>query len=204
MAGGMNRKISAASARAHTRRAEQSSSSPISSGFLSPFSPLFFRIFRRSLFLFQRDQWAVRVAHYTPWLTYWWYTQKWFPSSSIVGSNPNILSRQDKELQSKRIDRELCVCQGVGESNGIYGTGEHYDEDCASSHDGGGKIGNVPNEDVLLPLAMPLLGDGGNEKYSSEQVWKALVKYARNSGLNPGKRLSSYVTKLTNMTLESK
>ena len=33
MAGGMNRKISAASARAHTRRAKQSSSSPISSGF---------------------------------------------------------------------------------------------------------------------------------------------------------------------------
>ncbi|XP_039066156.1 uncharacterized protein LOC120211743 [Hibiscus syriacus] len=25
------------------------------------------------------DQWALRVSHYAPWLTYWWNTQKWFP-----------------------------------------------------------------------------------------------------------------------------
>ncbi|XP_050892131.1 uncharacterized protein LOC127097678 isoform X2 [Lathyrus oleraceus] len=29
-----------------------------------------------------RDQWALRVAHYVPWLTYWWFTQNWFPTSS--------------------------------------------------------------------------------------------------------------------------
>ncbi|CAI8585074.1 unnamed protein product [Vicia faba] len=31
-----------------------------------------------------RDQWALRVAHYVPWLTYWWFTQNWFPTSSAV------------------------------------------------------------------------------------------------------------------------
>ncbi|CAK9134540.1 unnamed protein product [Ilex paraguariensis] len=34
-----------------------------------------------------QDQWTLRVAHYIPWLTYWWNTQKWFPSS-----------HQDREL----------------------------------------------------------------------------------------------------------
>lgn len=33
---------------------------------------------------FTQDQWALRVAHYFPWLTFWWFTQKWFPSSSVV------------------------------------------------------------------------------------------------------------------------
>ncbi|KAB2607779.1 hypothetical protein D8674_010947 [Pyrus ussuriensis x Pyrus communis] len=31
-----------------------------------------------------QDQWAVRVSHYTPWLTYFWNTQKWFPGSSLL------------------------------------------------------------------------------------------------------------------------
>jgi len=32
----------------------------------------------------QSDQWTFRVAHYTPWLFYWWMTQKWFPSLSFT------------------------------------------------------------------------------------------------------------------------
>lgn len=48
------------------------------------------------------DQWAVRVAHYIPWLTYWWNTQKWFPSSAVIDHNPAIFSRQDKQLYSLR------------------------------------------------------------------------------------------------------
>lgn len=58
-----------------------------------------------------QDQWAVRVAHYTPWLTYWWNTQRWFPSSSIIAASSGNLSRQDKELESKLVGRKECqVC----------------------------------------------------------------------------------------------
>lgn len=60
---------------------------------------------------FRRDQWAVCVAHYTPWLTHWWNTQRWFPSSSIIAGSPEIRSRQDKELQSKQVGSKECeVC----------------------------------------------------------------------------------------------
>ncbi|CAI0549933.1 unnamed protein product [Linum tenue] len=31
-----------------------------------------------------QDQWALRIAHYAPWLTYWWNTQKLFPSSAVI------------------------------------------------------------------------------------------------------------------------
>lgn len=44
-----------------------------------------------------QDQWAVRVAHYTPWLTYWWNTQKWFPASSVI-SKKSKLSPQDVKI----------------------------------------------------------------------------------------------------------
>ncbi|XP_010519531.1 PREDICTED: uncharacterized protein LOC104798959 [Tarenaya hassleriana] len=47
------------------------------------------------------DQWALRVAHYAPWLTFWWNTQKWFPISNVIAGNPDILSRQDKEILTK-------------------------------------------------------------------------------------------------------
>ncbi|KAM7266051.1 hypothetical protein ACFE04_003734 [Oxalis oulophora] len=45
-----------------------------------------------------QDQWALRVAHYVPWLTYWWNTQKWFPSSSVIAHSPLIVSKQDMEI----------------------------------------------------------------------------------------------------------
>lgn len=44
------------------------------------------------------DQWAVRVAHYAPWLMYWWNTQKLFPPSNVIAHNPAILSPTDKKL----------------------------------------------------------------------------------------------------------
>ncbi|XP_058205559.1 uncharacterized protein LOC131319360 [Rhododendron vialii] len=37
-----------------------------------------------------QDQWAVGVAHYTPWLTYWWNTQKWFPASRVIAQKPKL------------------------------------------------------------------------------------------------------------------
>ncbi|CAA0385041.1 unnamed protein product [Arabidopsis thaliana] len=47
------------------------------------------------------DQWSLRVAHYAPWLTYWWNTQKWFPISNVIAGNPIIFSREDMEILSK-------------------------------------------------------------------------------------------------------
>ncbi|XP_059428218.1 uncharacterized protein LOC132161997 [Corylus avellana] len=55
---------------------------------------------------FRQDQWTLRVAHYTPWLTYWWNTQKWFPASSVAAQSPDILSPQDKEILTKLSDRK--------------------------------------------------------------------------------------------------
>lgn len=43
-----------------------------------------------------QDQWAVRVAHYIPWLVHWWNTQKLFPGSSVIAGKP-MFSRQDLE-----------------------------------------------------------------------------------------------------------
>ncbi|KAL4599491.1 hypothetical protein ACB092_11G131100 [Castanea dentata] len=54
-----------------------------------------------------QDQWTHRVAHYIPWLTYWWNTQKWFPALSAVPGNPNIFSRQDLEITSKKLGKQI-------------------------------------------------------------------------------------------------
>ncbi|XP_010515156.1 PREDICTED: uncharacterized protein LOC104791055 [Camelina sativa] len=51
--------------------------------------------------MYPADQWALRVAHYAPWLTYWWNTQKWFSFSNVIAGNPIIFSRQDMEILSK-------------------------------------------------------------------------------------------------------
>lgn len=48
-----------------------------------------------------QDQWTLRVSHYLPWLTYWWNTQKWFPSSAVIAHSPLLLSPQDLELLAK-------------------------------------------------------------------------------------------------------
>ncbi|KAH7554064.1 hypothetical protein ACOSP7_028956 [Xanthoceras sorbifolium] len=52
-----------------------------------------------------QDQWTLRVAHYAPWLTYWWNSQKWFPASSVLSHRRDILSRQDTELLPKLISK---------------------------------------------------------------------------------------------------
>lgn len=49
------------------------------------------------------DQWALHVAHYLPWLTYWWNTQNFFPYSNVIAHNPEIFSNPDKELLPKVI-----------------------------------------------------------------------------------------------------
>ncbi|KDP35788.1 hypothetical protein JCGZ_10424 [Jatropha curcas] len=45
-----------------------------------------------------QDQWTLRVAHYTPCLTYWWNTQKWFPASAVAAGKPEVFSPQDHQL----------------------------------------------------------------------------------------------------------
>ncbi|CAJ2672705.1 unnamed protein product [Trifolium pratense] len=52
------------------------------------------------------DQWALRVAHYTPWLTYWWNTQRWFPICSAISRSLHNFLKQDKELLTKLLDNK--------------------------------------------------------------------------------------------------
>ncbi|XP_057953680.1 uncharacterized protein LOC131147988 [Malania oleifera] len=49
----------------------------------------------------KRDQWKLRIAHYAPGLVYWWMTQKWFPSCTIMERNPIIFSKRDFETIKK-------------------------------------------------------------------------------------------------------
>lgn len=58
-----------------------------------------------------QDRWALRVAHYTPWLTYWWNTQRWFPASSLIAHNLDVLSPNDKTLIPKlSFRKDYMVC----------------------------------------------------------------------------------------------
>lgn len=45
-----------------------------------------------------QDQWTFRVARYAPWLFYWWMTQKWFPSFSLMSGDPSVFSQRDLEI----------------------------------------------------------------------------------------------------------
>ncbi|NP_001305142.1 uncharacterized protein LOC101243844 isoform 1 [Solanum lycopersicum] len=70
-----------------------------------------------------QDQWALRVAHYAPWLVYWWNTQKWFPCNSVISGKPKmspqdleVVSRSAKHLSKRPKLKEYAVQQGVFES----------------------------------------------------------------------------------------
>ncbi|KAM7463805.1 hypothetical protein LguiA_031926 [Lonicera macranthoides] len=69
---------------------------------------------------YPQDQWAVRVAHHTPWLTHWWNTQKWFPASSVIAGRAKF-SSQDLEIISQlsgklQTSKEYVTQQGIFES----------------------------------------------------------------------------------------
>ncbi|XP_039015024.1 uncharacterized protein LOC120145200 [Hibiscus syriacus] len=71
--------------------------------------------------LLAQDQWSFRVAHYTPWLFYWWMSQKWFPSLSMLAGNLTIFSPSDLEVLKKwseapSVGQEKIRQQGVYES----------------------------------------------------------------------------------------
>ncbi|OMO82187.1 hypothetical protein CCACVL1_12041 [Corchorus capsularis] len=72
---------------------------------------------------FIQDQWTLRVAHYAPWLTYWWNTQKWFPSSSVIAHSIDILSSQDKDLLPKIISTRssyMSIVRQQGEHESLH------------------------------------------------------------------------------------
>ncbi|KAI3791981.1 hypothetical protein L2E82_05849 [Cichorium intybus] len=48
-----------------------------------------------------QDQWSMRIAHHLPWLSYWWNTQKWFPSFSVIDEIRAVLSPSDIAVSSK-------------------------------------------------------------------------------------------------------
>ncbi|ONK77590.1 uncharacterized protein A4U43_C02F8210 [Asparagus officinalis] len=47
------------------------------------------------------DKLAVGVAHYVPWLTYWWNTKKWFSSSGVIAMRPELFSPGDLKVMHK-------------------------------------------------------------------------------------------------------
>ncbi|KAG9140972.1 hypothetical protein Leryth_024377 [Lithospermum erythrorhizon] len=67
----------------------------------------------------RQDHWALRVAHYAPWLVYWWNTQKWFPCSTVIAGKAK-LSPTDIEIISKLHSKEhpkvYSTKQGIYES----------------------------------------------------------------------------------------
>ncbi|KAH6836777.1 alpha/beta-Hydrolases superfamily protein [Perilla frutescens var. hirtella] len=69
-----------------------------------------------------RDRWTFRVAHYAPWLLYWWMTRRWIPSmSSLGGRAEEVFSPSDLEIMEKLAkapvqDEGKAVQQGVHES----------------------------------------------------------------------------------------
>ncbi|KAL2953698.1 hypothetical protein AAZX31_19G179600 [Glycine max] len=66
-----------------------------------------------------QDQWTVCVAHYIPWLTYCWNTQRWFPASSLIADSIDLLSLQDKELLPKRVFKLLTLVHFISINLGV-------------------------------------------------------------------------------------
>ncbi|KAL2323089.1 hypothetical protein Fmac_027468 [Flemingia macrophylla] len=58
-----------------------------------------------------QDHWALRVAHYMPWLTYWWHTQRWFPGSSLISHSAHVLSPKDMGILHKLSYRNSYLAQ---------------------------------------------------------------------------------------------
>ncbi|XP_054811397.1 uncharacterized protein LOC129312736 [Prosopis cineraria] len=68
-----------------------------------------------------RDRWTFRVAHYAPWLLYWWMSQKWFPSLSFLTGNMSVFSPDDLDClnslsQQPGVGEEKITQQGEYES----------------------------------------------------------------------------------------
>ncbi|CAA0837849.1 alpha/beta-Hydrolases superfamily protein [Striga hermonthica] len=67
----------------------------------------------------KKDQWSLRVAHYLPWLTYWWNTQRFFPILSVIAGDPLMFSHQDMELLPRSIPI-IKAYKGVARQQGEF------------------------------------------------------------------------------------
>ncbi|KAJ4817530.1 alpha/beta-Hydrolases superfamily protein [Rhynchospora pubera] len=47
------------------------------------------------------DKWVVWVAHHFPWLTNWWNSQKYFPSSSVITQDVRVFCPNDLQVLHK-------------------------------------------------------------------------------------------------------
>ncbi|XVF55700.1 hypothetical protein PTKIN_Ptkin06aG0058100 [Pterospermum kingtungense] len=114
----------------------------------------------------RQDQWALRVSHYAPWLTYWWNSQKWFPSFSIIAYSTDVLSSEDKKLlphiaSTRKHPASLARQQGEYESLHRdliigFGTWEFspMDLDNPFPHNEGTVHLWQGDEDLLVPVAL--------------------------------------------------
>ncbi|TXG73624.1 hypothetical protein EZV62_002203 [Acer yangbiense] len=67
-----------------------------------------------------QGQMTFRVAHYTPWLIYWWMTQKWFPSLSIKSGSMAALCPQDMEILAKLSESPRDGQGSKSQQQGVY------------------------------------------------------------------------------------
>ncbi|CAN0916760.1 hypothetical protein LINGRAHAP2_LOCUS29886 [Linum grandiflorum] len=65
------------------------------------------------------DRRAFYVAHYAPWLFYWWMSQKWFPSFSRTVGDMSVFSPQDIEILAE-MAKSPNPAQGRPAQQGIY------------------------------------------------------------------------------------
>ncbi|XP_050207479.1 uncharacterized protein LOC126656896 [Mercurialis annua] len=66
------------------------------------------------------DRWTFQVARYAPWLFYWWMTQKWFPSLSIMAGNAAVFCPKDMEIIQKRSETP-----STGQETKVRQQGDH-------------------------------------------------------------------------------
>ncbi|KAJ8899583.1 hypothetical protein K2173_018557 [Erythroxylum novogranatense] len=66
------------------------------------------------------DQWALRVAHYAPWLSYWWNTQKWFTGSTVIAQFLENFSPKDLEFMAKETDDDNEFPRQQGEYESLH------------------------------------------------------------------------------------
>lgn len=114
-----------------------------------------------------RDRVAVSVAHYTPWLTYWWNTQRLFPKSSVIEMKLEYLNEVDKDIMKKIRSlpegrfRNEATQQGIYESllrdmNNMFGSWEFDPGDLTNpfpNDEGSVHIWHGV-EDYLVPLML--------------------------------------------------
>ncbi|KAM0947486.1 putative hydrolase [Dioscorea sansibarensis] len=70
--------------------------------------------------LLVQDQRTFWIAHHVPSLLYAWMNQKLFPSLACLEGNPNIFSKQDKEIVKKRDFEKSMEIQRKARQQGVH------------------------------------------------------------------------------------